>query len=563
MKKSIIFLTVIVYLISGCSSDIETIEASAHDGERVMTRNLDTTFDQCTQCELYDGSTVNLPWTTSVPGNVPEEVRYDVKESDGWRILYSTVEIIGYDHTVHSGTHSNYLLLYNKYTGVLKGFYYATSMQDNNHAFFHLTIPASQQTKLFNFVNEFAIPSDSTATNSVLLSAITDEGIAAGFEQGWNCFMVELSYDPNSLNETMSISGICMNVTNFNLNGSINAESEGVIMGANHKTSSFMSGIASVVGSMAKAFMDTIGIAGPVGVGLSGLAATSATSLFSYGVNKLFGSLLTQSSTTVQNVQFTTNGKLTVTGTSSSPSSGYIVPLGSVPLSGTGECLGVWNLTEKPKYTIPSCPVLVKVELGTMVQYIYKIESEPSIQYVVNPDVSATISYSLVEYTRYDGNNVDPQPYVASPISCGAFTTGVYPKLNQTILCSDSYTTIKSMPMMGYTFMALERLPNYISSDGKPACDLLNYTYEYLRPVKFKVVATVSAGGNHVKSGKTFTPLFQKQKNGDTAKSWSLSELASSGYVYMNGSQIWSLNGMHTIEKDSASIFKDLELEKR
>ena len=558
MKKPIIFISAIAILFTGCSTDIEVVEPNEHGEYKVETRSRSTTFDLCTQCELCDGSTVNLPWNTDVPGSVPEEVRYDVKESDGWRILYSTVEIIGYDHTVHTGTQSNYLLLYNKFTGVLKGFYYATSMQPNNHAFFQLTIPASQQTKLFNFVSEFAVPSDSTSTNSVLLSAITDDGIAAGFEQGWNCFMVELSYDPNSLSETMGISGVCMNVTSHSLNGSIDAESEGVIMGANHKTSSFMSGIASVVGDVAKAYMDSVGIAGLVGVGLGGLAAVSATSLFSYGVNKIFGSLLTQSSTTVQNVQFTTNGKLSVTGTSSSPSSGLIAPIGSIPLNGTGERLGVWNLTEKPRYTIPSCPVLVKANINTMVQYIYKIELQCSIQYTVNPDVSATVSYSVVEYTKYDGSWVNPTPYQAASVSCGAFNTGEYPMLAQTELLNDGYTIIKSMPN-SYTFYALEEMPNYISLDGKPACDLEYYVYDYLRPVKFKVVATVSANGNVVKSGKTFTPVFLKQKNGDTARSWSLSELASNGYVYLNGTQIWSLNGIHTIKPDSVLLMRNPE----
>ncbi len=370
--------------------------------------------------------------------------------------------------------------------------------------------------------------------------------------------MVELSYDPNSLSETMGISGVCMNVTSHSLNGSIDAESEGVIMGANHKTSSFMSGIASVVGDVAKAYMDSVGIAGLVGVGLGGLAAVSATSLFSYGVNKIFGSLLTQSSTTVQNVQFTTNGKLSVTGTSSSPSSGLIAPIGSIPLNGTGERLGVWNLTEKPRYTIPSCPVLVKANINTMVQYIYKIEPQCSIQYTVNPDVSATVSYSVVEYTKYDGSWVNPTPYQAASVSCGAFNTGEYPMLAQTELLNDGYTIIKSMPN-SYTFYALEEMPNYISLDGKPACDLEYYVYDYLRPVKFKVVATVSANGNVVKSGKTFTPVFLKQKNGDTARSWSLSELASNGYVYLNGTQIWSLNGIHTIKPDSVLLMRNPE----
>ena len=260
----------------------------------------------------------------------------------------------------------------------------------------------------------------------------------------------------------------------------------------------------------------------------------------------------------MQNVQFTTNGKLSVTGTSSSPSSGLIAPIGSIPLNGTGERLGVWNLTEKPRYTIPSCPVLVKANINTMVQYIYKIEPQCSIQYTVNPDVSATVSYSVVEYTKYDGSWVNPTPYQAASVSCGAFNTGEYPMLAQTELLNDGYTIIKSMPN-SYTFYALEEMPNYISLDGKPACDLEYYVYDYLRPVKFKVVATVSANGNVVKSGKTFTPVFLKQKNGDTARSWSLSELASNGYVYLNGTQIWSLNGIHTIKPDSVLLMRNPE----
>ena len=100
MKKPIIFISAIAILFTGCSTDIEVVEPNEHGEYKVETRSRSTTFDLCTQCELCDGSTVNLPWNTDVPGSVPEEVRYDVKESDGWRILYSTVEIIGYDHTV-------------------------------------------------------------------------------------------------------------------------------------------------------------------------------------------------------------------------------------------------------------------------------------------------------------------------------------------------------------------------------------------------------------------------------------------------------------------------------
>lgn len=55
---------------------------------------------------------------------------------------------------------TNYLLLYNLYTGILKGLVYVESnASPNNHAFWMLT--TDRRTTLFNFSEAFAKPMDS------------------------------------------------------------------------------------------------------------------------------------------------------------------------------------------------------------------------------------------------------------------------------------------------------------------------------------------------------------------------------------------------------------------
>ncbi len=123
----------------------------------VMTRSGETTWTDCARCLIHTGDSVYAPWRAEATGSIPLEIRQDVKEADGWRILYSSVTIMGYCQGNGSSSTPDYLLFYNKYTGILKGFYYATSVQANNHAFFQLSVPTNYNTKLFNFTDEFGV----------------------------------------------------------------------------------------------------------------------------------------------------------------------------------------------------------------------------------------------------------------------------------------------------------------------------------------------------------------------------------------------------------------------
>ena len=147
--------------------------------------NINKPWIECKECILKSGKKVLSPWANSISTTVPDDIRTEISVENHWEILYTNVDIIGYDETVTNADEGlNYILFYNQYTGVLKGFLYIESyVNSNNNAYWLLSIDGG--TKLFNFVPEFAKPLDSTESPyQISISAITKNGLTQGFEQG-------------------------------------------------------------------------------------------------------------------------------------------------------------------------------------------------------------------------------------------------------------------------------------------------------------------------------------------------------------------------------------------
>ena len=305
------------------------------------------------------------PWANSISTTVPDDIRTEISVENHWEILYTNVDIIGYDETVTNADEGlNYILFYNQYTGVLKGFLYIESyVNSNNNAYWLLSIDGG--TKLFNFVPEFAKPLDSTESPyQISISAITKNGLTQGFEQGWNCFMVELAYDENSMNEQLSISGYALNESTYEFTGAYNSTSEGTIVTSTNDSSNPIEGIANAFGNAGKNWINNnIGsdASKPIKIiigGISSLIEKGISGFISAGLNLIFNSVV-GSTHTSYDLQFSTNGKITVTGKSSQPSSGMIKPIAGVPLDGLGKRLGVWNLKTVPEYNV-NAPLQLK-----------------------------------------------------------------------------------------------------------------------------------------------------------------------------------------------------------
>lgn len=66
----------------------------------------------------------NTPWNKDCVSTLPQNVRYDVRKADGWEMAFCSLND-------PSKQDANYFGLYNKYTGILRVFYYVNKVNHN------------------------------------------------------------------------------------------------------------------------------------------------------------------------------------------------------------------------------------------------------------------------------------------------------------------------------------------------------------------------------------------------------------------------------------------------
>ena len=541
-----VFLLLCVSIIVSCQNDMVDENTPKSTIKFSLTRSVvdSTTWDQCDRCISSVGDSLYLPWAETCVCSIPLEIRKDVRADDGWRLLYSNVKMLGCNNAVNHQNGANYILLYNKYTGMLKGFYYASSVEPNNSAFWILTIPQTA-TKLFNFTKTFGEPSNVSSTNQVTLSNISQNALVNGIEVGWNCFMVELAYDENSLNETLDITAYALNEATLTFSDEYNSTSQGTITSQSSGMSSVFSGIVTGINNFAVSWINSKWSHGsdnqPIKINLSNLAQSLTSStlpgLISLGVNKIFGSLLGQITTNNYSLQFTTDGNVTITGKEVKPCTGYVCPIAGIPFNGIGERLGVWNLAQAPKFQIKKDPELISATdtpISGRVS-LYRVTGSPTLGIIKkNPDVDAdiTTTYSLVKYDRFQDGlsqfwtcppNVDYMAVLQNRSDLG-FT--------QTLLYNGAESEISTMPST-YIVAVSDIMPNKTTSNHIPVYDFCNSNIEIRQHIAFKLVTKVRASeDNVVYSCKTFIPVNELVHDGSTRPYiWTTNELIRRGYL--------------------------------
>ena len=546
LKLSVLLLFCIPIVVS-CQDDMIDNDIPNSTIKFSLTRSVTdcTTWDQCERCVSSVGDSLYLPWSTTCICSIPLEIRKDVRSEDGWRLLYSNVKILGCNNAVDHQYGANYILLYNRYTGMLKGFYYASSVGANNSAFWLLTIPQTS-TKLFSFANIFAKPSNMSSANQVTLSNITQNTLVNGIEVGWNCFMVELAYDENSLNETLDITAFALNEATLTFSGEYKSNSQGMITSQSSGMSSVISGLVTGFNNHAVSWINSKWSHGndsqPIKIGYSNLLQnlTSSTlpTLISLGFNKIFGSLLGQTATNNYSLQFTTDGKVTITGKEVRPYTGYIFPIAGIPLNGIGERLGVWNLAQSPKFQIKRDPELISAtDTPTSGRVsLYRVTGTPTLGPIMkNPDIDAdiTTTYSLVKYDWFQGG-------LSQFWTCSSNTDHIAVLQNrsdlgftQTLLYSGVESRISTMPPT-YIVAVNGIMPNKTTSNHIPVYDFCNSNIEIRQHIAFKLVTKVRAdNGNTVYSCKTFLPVNELVHDGSTRPyTWTTNELIQRGYLH-------------------------------
>lgn len=468
-----------------------------------------------------DTGSVCLPWAANAETSVPDDIRKDVKESDGWRVLYTNVRIEGYPAKVtDADVGTNYLLLYNRKSGVLKGFVYLKHVQTNNYGQFVLS--TDRHTTLFNFVPYFALPMNSEdSPQQITTSVLTRDGFTQGFGIGWNCFQIELAYDENSMNEELSITAFAMNKGSLQMNGTISTNSSGTIVSTVGGSSGILNGVASLVGDAAKNWINK-NLGSSSSTNTRSIIGSGASLLISSGLSKVFGSFL-GSSKSVSDLQFTTNGYVTITGESSLPSSGYIPPLAGIKLDALNENLGVWNLVEVPKYECENYATLHFIYELTNTKY-YTLNFVPNYEVKTNPALKDDHMRFSAAPVQYDSCKWGPEQW-------GIYTDKkrydhVRRKKDVKYIGSKVYDA-----ELSYDVIADKVNPDFTTSDNKPAGNIELSDYSVGEKYGLQITNT---HGNDSKlySVKTFIPQQGfRSKNGVRPSAWTYEKLKKEGYV--------------------------------
>lgn len=402
-------LFVVVLCICACTDVVE--EDGFMEEFPAMTKSQVLSWENCDECILPSGAKVFLPWYTNTKACIPNDIRNDIKAVDGWTILDTTVDIIDCEEEVTDvDPGCNYLLMYNTKIGFLKGFYYVEENVDNNYGFWCLE--TTSPTKLFNFVPEFAIPISEVALQKVTVSNLTRTFQTQGFDPGWNCFVLELSYDENSDQQRLDVSAFAMNRAQVTLTGNYEGGGNGTIVSVDTKNSNPIKGFVQHIGEDALGWMideltdddekddDKEEDAG--GINIPDALLTSLPSTF----QKIFNSFsFRKQSPTSYNFAFTAKGQAVITGEIVTASSGIISPITGLKLGSAEMDLGVWNLESQPLHQICNEARLIGITGPHRDQFSYAIRTEPKCVIKVNPLIKQPYSFMVLPS---EGNDTIP-----------------------------------------------------------------------------------------------------------------------------------------------------------
>lgn len=416
--KHIFFLFSVVFLFVACSSpNFEENGLQSSEQQSSLTPNVvyplhnysrassqETGFwESWETVKLPSGRPpVYTPWNKLNASVIPQDIRQDIKASDGWRLIAYTVA--GPNEEVRGDEFLNYMLFYNKYTGILKVFYYFESPNMQNTAMWKLHFETPQS--LLAFSDQYATITSDKTKSDVYVSNITNNDTKA-FENGWNCFQVELAYDPSFTEGSLQLIPMSVNTSSIEIEGKALSETKGMIIST---TSNPLSGIVNAVatgaGKDAENYVDSLVKDGKF-KNIKNLLVNGAGAIVSSGVSSLLGSFVggfMKSGQTTQSVQLHTDTKIKLKGSITTISSGLVKPLTiSLSIKDVGR-LGVWGLTEEPVfYLLPY--VRYKGKWYSQDWYAYNVQTlsdlESTYKIVLNPELGVSdVSKKIDTYLR-------------------------------------------------------------------------------------------------------------------------------------------------------------------
>lgn len=362
---------------------------------------------------------IPVPWSSGLGGSkINADALFDYAKSDGWELVYNTFN----STTVYN---PSYFMLYNKYRGVLRTYFYFAPGQNypSNNIVSEILLSGSAATGSpalnFSGTDVVDIGTNNPAATQLQPFQVSSTG-------SWYASEFELAYDANT--KTTPYQSLQMewqinpnSIAQISLNGNQTGSLDGTITVPSSKTNFFGSlvntlvNVGTTVGASEAAgglgfLVKTVdgktdnslqkSVAGAITNGISGT--------ISGFLNGVFG--FTKKSTTTQKVSLTINTQITVNGTSTVSSQLFdndfaipgtlnndqavpFYPAYNVPM-------GVFYLSAKPTVTtvrkvsnIHSPPDID----GSRIKYTFSLNTS-SFTPVFNPAVQAIASIQNIHY---------------------------------------------------------------------------------------------------------------------------------------------------------------------
>ncbi len=365
--KKVIYVLILLLLLS-CQEYVPVLseEASISNTSRASA-NQSVYFDWESQPNsqiLINGQQVKLPWYPGAMTQIPNFILEDYKKEDGWEMIYNFC-------TAHNEEHLNTLFFYNKFTSKLRVFYYNENpVTSGTTTFAQLTL--LQNSKILNFSSDKSdLALDTNGPTSVVTSNITStEARSIGY--GWNCFEVELAYDPfvPQNRQTMSFAFFDKHISSIQMNGTAYATSKATFITTENSNpfNDAIKGISNASGSAAEGLINdlfessteetrAINFIPILGAAVKGLATLGVNALLKASTNRF--NKQTQKITTID---IKTEGNFNIDGTITGTQSAVIPPIAGLLYPGVSENnrisqdiypvydvnLGVWNVRSTP-----------------------------------------------------------------------------------------------------------------------------------------------------------------------------------------------------------------------
>ena len=428
--KRFFFIPIVILFVIGCSNDNERSVSSNNDSAEhsQMQNGLRSLgnfdWENETEITLPGGNKRTLPWISGANTSIPNYITDDYQKDKGWELIYNLTENV-------NDVGNNYLIFYNKFTGILRVFYYLNeTVTAGNNGYWGLKVTGNNA--LLNNSNYFAYPINHKISNPLYISSnIVDEAAMGNnklITRGWNVFETEFTYTNENIEQVkMSIASYNENISNVSLVGNVDLYSEGTIIttSTNNPYQTAANNVAKGAGSAATKYIKDNITSGVIKMG-AGVIGGGVTAIVSKGINLIFGSFIgkkTTTTTTTQKIEFKTHGKVEISGTITSSMGNNILPVANLPIP-TGNTisnpgikplynhpLGVWNLEESPKINFAVYAFGDESLDGNLVDFTRSVSlDDNSIKVKMNPTVLAEIDRYEVKstvfvYKKFQGAN--------------------------------------------------------------------------------------------------------------------------------------------------------------